>query len=264
MSKLAVQMYTVREHTRTAADLEESLKKIGNIGYRAVQMSAVGAMDGDQPAVSVGTAKRMLDDNNLRCIATHRSWDRLCTHTEEEIDVHRTLECSFTAIGGLPERYTARFEEGYRQFLHDSEPVVQRLKAAGIRFGIHNHDHEFQRIGPGRRTLFDILIEEGNADLMLEVDVYWVNHAGADPARILERCQGRVPVIHIKDKEVIPSVGPVMAPIGEGNLNWEGIFAAGHRAGVEWYAVEQDHYRRDPFDCLQASYTYVTGLGAAL
>ena len=41
MSKLAVQMYTVRDFTKTRADFEESLKKIKALGYPAVQLSAV-------------------------------------------------------------------------------------------------------------------------------------------------------------------------------------------------------------------------------
>ena len=264
MSKLAVQMYTVREHTRTLMDLAQSLEKIRRIGYRAVQMSAVGAMDGETPEVSAKAARKMLDDNGLRCIATHRSWDKLSTQTDVEIDFHRILGCDFTAIGSLPQSYTSDSAAGYRRFLKDAEPLVRRLKEAGIRFGVHNHDHEFQRVGPGRKTLFDILIDEGGAELMLEVDVYWVNHAGADPAGVLTRCTGRAPVIHVKDKEVIPSLGPVMAPIGEGNLDWDRILPAGCDAGVEWYAVEQDEYRRDPFDCLNASYRYLSDREAAL
>ena len=41
---------------------------------------------------------------------------------------------------------------------------------------------------------------------------------------------------------------------------WTGIISmpACEAAGVEWYAVEQDICRRDPFDCLQSSYTYLT------
>ena len=50
--KLAVQMYTVRDHTRTADDLATTLARLREIGYEAVQLSAVGAMSGDSP---VGT-----------------------------------------------------------------------------------------------------------------------------------------------------------------------------------------------------------------
>lgn len=260
-SKLAVQMYTLRDFTKTAAGLAEALRRIRAIGYPAVQLSAVGAMAGEQPEVSALQARQMLDDNGLRCIATHRSWDALAGQTDAEIDFHRTMGCDYAAIGGLPAPYGEEGADGYRRFLRDSAPVIARLKEAGIRFGYHNHAHEFQRIGSGQRTLYDIFVEEGGPDFTLEVDVYWVVHAGANPVRIMERCPGRVPVIHVKDKEVVPREGPVMAPIGEGNLDWDAILPACQVAGVEWYAVEQDTCRRAPFDCLRSSYEFLRTRG---
>jgi sugar phosphate isomerase/epimerase len=257
-SQLAAQMYTIRDYTKTEADLAESLHKLTAIGYQAVQLSAVGAMDGDAPAVSATLARRMLDDNGLRCAATHRNWDDLADRTAQEIDFHHALSCDYTAIGGLPRRYAEQGTDGYRQFVRDAAPVIARLKAAGIRWGYHNHDHEFIRTGQGQHTRYDIFIEEGGADFTLEIDVYWAIHAGVSPERLLERCQGRVPVIHLKDKEVVPKDGPIMAAIGEGNLDWAHILPVCARAGVEVYAVEQDVCPRDPFDCLRSSFQFLT------
>lgn len=260
-SKAAVQLYTLREHTRTARGFADSLARIAAIGYRAVQLSAVGAMDGEQPEVDARTARTMLDDHGLRCIATHRSWDTLADDTESEIAFHHELGCNFTAIGGIPTSYGARGADGYRQFVRDAAPVIDRFKAAGIRWGHHNHAHEFERVSTGGSTLFDILIDEGGPDYLLEIDVYWAWHAGVDPSRLMERCAGRAPVIHLKDREVIAKEGPVIAAVGEGNLPWDTILAACRSAGVEWYAVEQDICRRDPFDCLRSSFAFLTANG---
>jgi hypothetical protein len=106
-SKLAVQMYTVRDFTKTARDLSETLRKVREMGYPAVQLSAVAAMNGDSPEVSAADAKKMLDDNGLRCIATHRSWDDLTQNTEKEIEFHHTLGCNYTAIGSIPGAWEA-------------------------------------------------------------------------------------------------------------------------------------------------------------
>ncbi len=70
-----------------------------------------------------------------------------------------------------------------------------------------------------------------------------------------------MPVIHIKDKEMAGDEA-VMAPIGEGNLDWEHLLPACEAAGVEWYAVEQDICRRDPFDCLRSSFEFLRRHGA--
>jgi sugar phosphate isomerase/epimerase len=260
-SQIAVQMYTLRDFTRSAHDLAAALKKVRAIGYEAVQLSAVGAMNGDAPEVDAKQAQRMLEDNGLRCIATHHSWDDLLHRTDAEIEFHHTLRCDFTAIGGIPGSYGERGSEGFRQFILDAGPVIARLKGSGIRFGYHNHAFEFMRAGAERRTLYDVLIEAENPDLLLELDVYWADHAGVNPVRLFERCKGRTPVIHVKDKGISQEGQPVMAPIGEGNLDWEGIIPACRDAGVEWYAVEQDECRRDPFDCLRSSFEYLSGMG---
>jgi sugar phosphate isomerase/epimerase len=258
-SQLAVQMYTVRDFTGTAAALATTLAQIRAIGYPAVQLSAVGAMGGESPAVSAEQARRMLDDNGLQCIATHRSWESLANETEQEIAFHHTLGCDFAAIGSLPRPYAEAGAAGYADWARDAAPVIARLKDAGIRFGYHNHAHEFERVSESvPRTRFDTLIEEGHPDLCLELDLYWIAHAGVNPERLVERCVGRVPVIHVKDKEIADGQ-PVMAPVGEGNLDWPHLLPACAAAGVEWYAVEQDVCRRDPFDCLRSSFRFLSG-----
>ncbi len=255
-SKLAAQMFTVRDFAKTADDLADTLAKISRIGYPAVQMSGIGAMGGPAPLVTAQQARVLLDDNNLRCIATHRSFDDLKDRTDDEIAFHHTLGCDYAAVGSIGS-YGKEGEAGYRRFIADAIPVIARLKAAGIRFGYHNHDFEFAGLGPGGRTLYDLLIDEGGPDFMLEIDVYWASHAGLNPERLMERCAGRVPVIHVKDKEVVEG-GPVMAPVGEGNLDWAHLLPACQAAGVEWYAVEQDTCRHDPFDCLRSSFEYLS------
>ncbi|MFO7820972.1 MAG: sugar phosphate isomerase/epimerase [Lentisphaeria bacterium] len=254
-NKLAVQLFTLRDHTKTTADFAQALERVADIGYRAVQLSAVGCMNGENPEVEAADARRMLDDNGLKCIATHRPLDALINHTDAEIEFHQTLGCDYVAIGGI-NGYEQTLE-GYRQFLNDIRPAVEKLKKAGIRFGHHNHSKEFVKTSD-HRWLEDVLIEEGGEDLMLELDLYWVEHAGLNCVRLLERSCGRVPVIHLKDKEVVPGEGPVMAPIGEGNMDWEHIIPACETAGVDWYAVEQDRCRRDPFDCLRSSFDYLS------
>lgn len=257
-NKIAAQLYTLRDFTKTAEGLEAALQTVHAIGFAGVQLSAVGCMDGERPEVDAAEARRMLDANGLRCVATHRPLKRLLERTDEEIAFHRTLGCDYVAVGGIWE-YGDQ-PEAYHRFVKDAAPMIATLKAAGIRFGYHNHAHEFLRDPETGKPCYEILVEAG-PDLYLEIDTYWVQHAGLDPAALLSRCAGRVPVIHVKDKEVVSKEGPVMAPVGEGLLDWPRIAQVGEAAGVEWYVVEQDVCRRDPFDCLNSSFEYLERLG---
>jgi sugar phosphate isomerase/epimerase len=216
-------------------------------------------MNGESPEVTSLQAREMLDSHGLVCCATHRPWKRLIENIDEEIEFHKNLGCTYTAVGSIAGEYGID-PEGYRRFLKDAEPIIQKFKSAGIRFGFHNHQYEFIRNEDTGRPCYDILIDEGGADLMLEVDTFWAVVAGIDPAALFDRCKGRVPVIHVKDMEVVDKIGPVMCPVGEGNLNWKGIIRSCEAAGTEWYVVEQDDCRRDPIDCLRSSWEFLADL----
>ena len=226
---------------------------MAEIGYTAVQLSAVGAFE---QGTTAEEARNWLDEYGLRCVATHRPWKRLMSAAAAEIEFHQTLGCDYVAIGGTVWDYGYEPAD-YRRFMVDAKPVIAELKSAGIRFGVHNHAAEFMKFGGVHP--FDLWLNEGGEDLMLEIDTYWVVEAGVDVVGLMRRCAGRIPVIHVKDREVVRE-GPRMAAIGEGNLDWNAIVTVGDAGGVESYVVEQDVCSRDPFDCLRSSFDYLRDL----
>jgi sugar phosphate isomerase/epimerase len=250
--RVAVQMYTLREDTRTGEGFREALRKCAEIGYPAVQLSAVGCMDGERPEVSPAQARAWLDEFGLRCVATHRPWERLSGKTHEEIEFHQALGCGYTALGWLMQDYQERKHEGYADWCRQAVELSARYAAAGIRLGYHNHAFEFEAVGG--KPLYENFVEAGPA-LHLEVDTYWVHMGGQDPAALLRRVPGRVSVIHVKDA----SPEGEMRAVGEGVLDWDAILDAGKASGVEWYIVEQDVCDRDPYDCLASSFRFLSG-----
>jgi sugar phosphate isomerase/epimerase len=226
------------------------------MGYDGVQLSAVGCMSGETPSVDAATARKWCDEYGLVCCATHRAWERLANHLEEEILFHKTLGCDYLATGSIQGDF-GELPDSYRRYLEAASPIAARLAEVGIRFGYHNHSHEFVRDPETGRPCFERLLDA--KWLQLEIDTYWIAHAGANPGRVLRRAAGRIAAVHLKDMEVVLGEGPVMAPVGEGNLDWPDILAACQEGGTEWLIVEQDVCRRDPFDCLEASCKWVGG-----
>ena len=250
----ALQLYTLREFTKTSDAVRTTLERVREIGFRAVQVSAVAALDFD---LSPGVLGAWLHELDLQCIATHRPWSSLVAETEREIELHKSIGCDYVAIGGIPDGYEKLNPAEYQRFLRESLTVRSKLSDAGIRFGHHNHAFEFDRGALGTDVSpWDVLINEGGQDYFLELDVYWAWHGGVDPVQLFPRMNGRVPVVHIKDKAVINGT-PVMAPIGEGNLPWGSIIPAGNDAGVEWWCVEQDECHRDAYVSVESSYRYL-------
>jgi len=250
---IAAQMYTVREFTKTPADIAQSLKKIKAIGYDAMQVSAFGP-------IAPKDLRKLADDNGLEICATHTGFDRMRDETQAVIDEHHILGCKYPAIGGLPQSYRENGEAGYVQFAKDATEVGRKFAAAGLVFGYHNHNFEFQKFG--KRTALQIILEESDPKaVQFEIDVYWVQAGGGDPAAWIRKAKGRIDLIHVKDM-AIEGREQRFAEVGEGNLNWPAIFEAGRASGTRWYIVEQDRcYDRDPFDSLKISFNNMKAMG---
>lgn len=252
--KIALQLYTMRDHTHTARDFEDVLRRTAEIGYAGVQLSAVGCMTGDCPELDASQVKALLNRYGLACCANHQAWEILRDRTEAEILVHHKLGCDYVAIGVAPKWAYDGGPEGFRRLCMEMAPIVEELDRAGIRFGYHNHAIEFEHFAAGRP--FDVLLNEAPPKTMFELDTYWVNHAGVEIVPLIEKLAGRLPVVHLKDKGVF-GWEVDFAPVGEGNLDWSRILPAFKDAGTEWLIVEQDTTRRDVFDCIRSSYEFL-------
>lgn len=249
---LAAQLYTVRDFTKTAEGLAETLRKVREIGYTAVQVSAIGP-------IAPAEVKALLQNEGLTVSNTHVPYDRLWNDLPAVIEEHRLWDCKHVAIGSLPQQYRGEGAEGYRRFAREAGEVGRKLREAGLSFSYHNHAFEFARADGG--TLLDIIYDETNPEhLQAEIDTYWVQYGGGDPAAWIRKVGGRMPVVHLKDM-TIQENKPLMAEVGEGNLNWPAILDACREAGVEWYAVEQDICQRDPFESLAISHRNLAAMG---
>ncbi len=254
MSKhvLGAQLYTVREYTKTIEDVRETLKKVADIGYTAVQISGFGPMD----PKDVATA---LEGSGLTCAATHMGWPRFLDELDAVIAEHKLWGCRHSAIGGLPAEYQSL--DGLKRFLDELPPVAEKLAAEGMTFSYHNHHHEFARYD-GKIWLEMLYDQADPKHLKAEIDTHWVQRGGADPAAWVRKCAGREPLLHLKDMAITPEREPIFAEIGEGNLNWPAILEAADDGGVEWYLIEQDDcYGRSPFESLAISYRNLKAMG---
>ena len=241
---LAAQMYTVREFTKTPADIAESLKKVKALGYDAMQVSAFGEIDTQE-------LRDLSDGEGLEICATHTSYDRMRDDTQAVIDEHLTLGCKYPAIGGLPQAYRESGGDGFKKFAQEASGVARKLADAGLTFGYHNHSFELERFGD--RTGLQILMEESDPEVFqMEIDTYWIQHGGGDPADWIRKARGRADLVHVKDMEM-RGREQLYAEVGEGNLNWPAILDACKEAGTKWYIVEQDTCQRDPFESLGIS-----------
>ena len=243
--KLGAQLYTVREFTKDLDSFSETLKKIADIGYTEVQVSGSCNYEADW-------LKAELDKNGLKCVITHFKPDRVISDPAGTVAFHKVFDCSRVGIG-----YFDLLNRSVEELCDTILCKAEEIKAAGGKLYYHNHAVEFKKVN-GVRNIDYILDRFSHEQLGIIMDTYWVQKAGADPIEWLKKLAGRVDAVHYKDM----FWNGDMAPIGEGNMNFEGIIAASEKAGVEHVLVEQDNCNgEDPFDCLARSYKYLTSLG---
>jgi sugar phosphate isomerase/epimerase len=248
---IAAQLYTLRDFLKTPEDIASTLHRVAEIGYGAVQLSSVGPIE---PA----ELRAICDREGLTICANHTPWEQLRDDLDAVIAENEVYGCRHTAIPIPPE--SMRNAEGYAQLAREASVVAQKAKERGLVIGYHNHSFEFEKYDG--RTGLEILYSESTADLTAEIDTYWVQHGGGDPAWWLRRVAGRSPLVHLKDL-VMRGREQLMAEVGEGNLNWPAILDACKDAGVEWYIIEQDHCQRDPFESLAISLRNLKAMGIA-
>ena len=256
-SKLGVTLFNLRDYCKTKEDLDETLRRVKEIGYKSVQVSGIGP-------ISPEDVKTLLDKHNLYCCATHENLDNYENHFEETVAKLKLWSCNFTALGSPG--YSIKSAEDVDLFSQRLEKIAQKFQKEGITFAYHNHHTEFVKFSD--KTMLEQIYDSTSNNLFAELDVHWVQRGGANPIEWLYRMEGRTSLIHFKDMALNFGDGkfeatPEFAEIGEGNLDWKGIIKACEDTNIRWYVVEQDQTRgkRDIFESIKLSYDNMIKMG---
>lgn len=238
--KIGAQMYTVRE--TAAKSLPAALQQVARLGYTAVELAGLYTS-------TAAETSRLLSDLGLTCISAHIPLTDLQNNLSRQIEIYQAIGADYLICPWLPPEERGG-EESYRALAADLNRMGEQCRSHGLQLCYHHHDFEFVEFH-GKYAL-DILLEESDAaNLKLEADTYWIKVAGEDPAAYISRWAGRVPLLHLKDMTASEPV--TYAEVGNGVLDWPGIFEAAKISGTQWYIVEQDTCPGDPFESLKLS-----------
>ena len=247
VSQVALQLYTLRDFCKTLPDLKKTAEKVRQIGYQAVQSSGVGVPHAD--------AKKVFEDAGLNVCATHEASDLILKDPEAVCDLLQQIGTTHTAYP-YPGGIDFGNETVVREFARQLDASGEVMAKHGCTLSYHNHAIEFVRFG--KSTVLDYIYESTNpAHLKAELDTYWVQYGGGDPAAWLDKLSGRAPLLHLKDYVFTVKDKPAFAEIGQGSLDWRRILTAAEAAGTEWLIVEQDTCPGDPFASIKISFDYL-------
>ena len=270
-AQLGVQLYTVREQVKTQA--QATLKAIADIGYREVELFQLDTLATIAPmAKALGLTPVSI---HIPAPLVTGNWDAwggasgaaaTATGTlDKAFDSARSNGVQYAVVSYLQPAERGTTAAAYEKFADQLNRAGETARKAGLTFGYHNHAFEFAPMGDGKRPI-DILLSRLDPSLArLELDVFWVSIAGADPVELIAKSKGRIVLLHLKDKakgappetDERKVAKATFAEVGNGALDFPAILKAAQASGVEHYFVEQDQTPGDPIVSLRQSYDYL-------
>ena len=246
--RVSIQLYTLRtaavEPTAgnpVAIGHQAVLEAVARYGYERVELAGLyGRTAGDLRAV--------LDDLGLKASSSHDgiSADRGAAHTK--FQNARALGQQYVNVPYLNSTSLAEWQQWADQ-MNEEAALARRY---GLRYGYHNHAHEFTIDLGGGLTPWEVLMDRLDPRLVhLEVDLYWAFTAGVNTGSataeaalqfakdVIDDAPLRVRQYHVKDRTSMGTsqAEADMCDLGTGIIDFAALF---DHHQVEEYIVEND------------------------
>lgn len=275
MEKRYIQLYSVKDEVDK--DFVGTLKRIAQIGYTGVEF--YGGVYGDLKAAEL---KKICADLNLETLSSHIMSDQV----PNQIDYAVELGLKYL-IDPMKNMETYEDALAFSKTLNETGKLC---KSRGIKFGYHNHRHEFLECKDG--TLMDTLIINTDPDLVcFQLDAGWATCAACDVPAFIKKYAGRFKMIHVKEcstvagPEKVPDFSsfpkdanghPIIPPetlkawadqrawnvaTGKGVIDWKVIKDVAQSQGAEAFITEREYdYEGDIFKCIEADCAFLKTL----
>lgn len=246
--EIAVQLYSVRSligaFGNNSSDYKPLLDTLAKMGYTAVEAASYsddGKLYGQDPAqfkadveaagmkVLSSHCNKYLTEQEIRTgdFSEALKWWDTC------IAAHKAAGMKYLVMPYLGVPSTVKELQAYCDYFNQ---VGKKCQENGIKFGYHNHAHEFQKV-ENKEVMYDYMLQHTDPELVFfEMDVYWTVMGHASPVDYFKKYPGRFKVLHIKDEREIGQSGMV---------GFDAIFKNAGTAGLENIVVEVERYSYD-------------------
>ena len=246
INRLGAQLYTIRSILTDEASIASSFAKLKALGYDEIQTAGYCGLD-------VPEFAKLASDAGLKVCGTLCNFDELIADPDKAMKEHELLGTKYIGVSIMPGHYQDT-PEHIMDFIEKACRFSEIIGKEGYKFTYHNHSFEFRKIN-GRR-IFDIMADEFDPNyISFVLDTYWVQHGGGDIVQWMDKLNGRIDILHLKDMAMADK--QFFTEIGNGNINFDPIITKAAEIGVRHYVVEQDTCPCDPFDSLKFSHDYI-------
>lgn len=236
---LAIQLYSVRQ--QMAQDLDMALSGVAAAGFTEVESAAL-------PAKSAKDIRAALNKAGLRCVSSHHGYDDLAKHFDEVVDFDTELGSKYIICSSPGRRTPAAGHQpltldDWRFNADEFNKFGEKLSSHGIRFGYHNHIHEFD-VTDGVIPYEELLKLTDPKKVTFEMDCGWVRVAGHDPIDLMQKHPYRFSMLHVKDFHLASAPGhPKVTELGRGDIDYKPVMAQARKnQRIRHAFVEQEEF----------------------
>src|ERR1051326_3527435 len=170
LKTFGIQLWTVKN--ALGKDPRGVLKQLAADGYKLIE-SFEGAK-GMFWGMSNKEFKKYMDDLGTTIISSHCNTSK---DFEKKADEAAAIGMKYLLNPFVPVQKTM---DDYKKIAEQFNQNGEVWKKGGIRFGYHNHDHDFNVVDG--QTAMEIYLANTDPSLVdFEMDIYWVVTAGKDP-----------------------------------------------------------------------------------
>ncbi len=235
LKSFGFQTWTIKEDINN--DLAGTCKKMAALGYKELEMcSPLGYYDaGFAPLhkLSGKELRKIIEDSGLFCTSSHFNLGELQENLDHRIEWAHQMGMKQMILSSFWLSKEDQTIENYRKSAAGLNIIAEKVKAAGLQMGFHNHHMEFEKRGD--ELIYDVLLDEldpGLVKMQFQVAVANIGYKAADYFR---KHPNRFISAHLSDWN---SVKDAQVPIGQGIVDWKDFFEAAKIGGVKNFYVE--------------------------
>lgn len=266
---VGIQLYSVREDM-TKNPLE-TLKKVAEMGYKNVEHA--NYVNGKFYGWTAKEFRKILDDLGLKMPSGHTvfgkpHWDETkndFTDTWKKL-VEDAAICGqkYVISPWLDIAYRKDFDQ-LKRFMEVFNKNGEYCKAAGMKFGYHNHDFEFS-LKLSSVKVYDIMLQNTDPKLVAQqLDIGNMYGGGGRAVELLQQYPGRFELMHVKDeiKSEKEHGGWESAILGVGVIGVKDVIDLGKKSGgTTQFIIEQESYQgKAPLDCIKEDLAVIKSWG---
>ena len=260
---IALQLYSIRnvigDAEKYAANHESVFQALAEMGYTAVEAANYNGDEGLLYGVKPEQYKADLEAAGLKSLSSHighslsaeelktGKFDESMKWWDKAIAVHKAAGCSYIVTPSFPVPDNLKDLKTYCDYFN---AIGKKCAEAGIKYGYHNHAHEFNKVED--KVVYDFMLENTDPNyVFFQMDVYWACMGRAYPVEYFRKYPGRFKMLHIKDHYELGESGMV---------GFDAIFNNAETAGLENFIVELEGFTKGDWNAsIKACADYLLG-----